>query len=659
MIRPNPSIQVERLFGTDGPLSRAMPGFEARPEQVQMACSVHQAFLNNHHLAVEAGTGVGKSFAYLMPAIKAIANKCGKIVISTFTITLQEQLIDKDIPFLSDCMEDKFTASLAKGRSNYICLRRLDFALRRSTQSFTQLTDELTQINRWARQTSDGSLSDMPFTPSAGAWDAVKSEHGNCANRRCPHFGKCFWRRARRRLDSADIIIANHALLFSDLVIKEEGFSLLPDYQYVVVDEAHNIESVAQDHFGIDISDRSLKYLLDRLYNHRTRRGFLAFNTQARKLLDAIAATRIAGRKFFKNVRDWHQQNKSENAGRCYVNFVDDNLSGQLKSLRAGLSALGGKTEDADEKFETLRFVNLCAELLQDIDSFLLQKKAEHVYWVEAGSRSTSVIRLKSAPVNVGPDIKRTLFDTRQAVILTSATLSSSETDEKSGFEFFAGRVGLDDFEALKLGSPFDYQKQVTMYIEQDLPDPNQPEFIEAAAGVIKKYVRQTQGCAFVLFTSYQMLDEVFDKTAKWFGNEGINTLKQGGGYDRGTLLKKFKSDSKSVLFGTDSFWQGVDVPGAALANVIIVRLPFAVPNHPLIAGRVEQIRLTGGNPFYEYQLPSAIIKFKQGFGRLIRTKTDTGIIVVLDSRIINKKYGRRFLAAVPQCKLEVIGSAD
>jgi ATP-dependent DNA helicase DinG len=258
--------------------------------------------------------------------------------------------------------------------------------------------------------------------------------------------------------------------------------------------------------------------------------------------------------------------------------------------------------------------------------------------------------------VNVGPDVKRYLFDKYDSVILTSATLSSGSADDRSGFHFFAGRIGLCDFDAIKLGSPFDYEKQVTIYIEKDLPDPNESSFIGGAAAAVKKYVRQTGGRAFVLFTSYAMLEKLADRLSDWFGANGIELLQQGADFDRTRLLTRFKSGADCVLFGTDSFWQGVDVPGEELSNVVIVRLPFAVPDKPLLAGRLEQIRAQGGNPFYEYQLPSAIIKFKQGFGRLIRSKADKGIVVILDSRVVRKQYGPKFLAAIPKCRVEIVG---
>jgi len=627
-----------------------------------MACAVYQALLNGRCLVVEAGTGIGKSFAYLIPAIHNLTKSGGKTLISTFTITLQEQLINKDIPALAKVLPQSFSAKLAKGRANYLCLRRLKFALRRGRSLFTRIADELEEINRWSGRTGDGSLSDLPCVPSAEAWDAVRSEHGNCPAARCSHFKDCFWRKARRQLDTADIIIANHALMFSDLVLKNQGHSLLPEYNFVIIDEAHNIETVAQDHFGIDISNGRLGYLLDKLYNSRTKSGLLAYNKRAQRAVGLVETVRTAGRRFFKNVRNWYEQNAQETGGRCYSNFVDDNLSGHLKLLRTELSSLANKADDTDEKYETIRYANLAAELIVDLQNFITQQLSEQVYWIEPGSRKGSAVRLKSAPLNVGEDVRRTLFNVYESVVLTSATLSCDgprsclrQEDAGSDFDFLAGRIGLEEFDGLKLGSPFDYQKQVTLYIEKDLPDPNGPDFIDSAAAAIQKYVEKTNGRAFVLFTSYEMLNKVAEKTAAWFGERGFNFLCQGDRFDRGTLLKKFKAHDNSVLFGTDSFWQGVDVPGAALSNVIIAKLPFAVPNHPLVAGRVEQIRQQGGNPFFEYQLPSAIIKFKQGFGRLIRNKTDTGIVAVLDGRIINKRYGQRFLSSIPQCRIEVV----
>ena len=646
--------RVRTIFSENGLLSKAK-NFEFRPQQQEMAVAVARALEEDRHLVVEAGTGVGKSLAYLVPSILFALEQHKKAIISTHTINLQEQLIHKDIPILKKTLPVEFEAALMKGRQNYLCPRRLERALQSSKELFTGPEEhELNRIAEWASTTRDGSLSDLSIEPDPKVWAQVCSEAHICTQKTCGQNPRCFYQQARKRLLAADLIVLNHTLLFmllgspAEQEERESGF-LFPN-DFIIFDEAHTVEQVASKQIGVGVSQHGLRSTIQRLYNARTRKGLFTVMRDA-------AGVRLAAEliddleKFFNAVESKSDFRKGREFRVRDVDLVPDTITGRLVALQARIAEVVKRADDEILKAELQEFARRIRDARDGISIFLEQSAPQHVYWVERTGKTAQFLSLNASPIDLAPVLRRMIFRDNCCCVMTSATLAVGRAD----LAYFRDRIGATEAEPLQLGSPFDFQKQMKIFVVQKMPDPRDATYQKELERWIAHFVEKTDGSAFVLFTSYRDMQQVAGEMQKFFAKNKMNLLVQGGGAPRGKLLEQFKTTPRSVLFGTDSFWGGVDVPGEALSNVIITRLPFAVPDTPLIEAKLELVQERGGDAFTEYSLPEAILKLRQGVGRLIRTKTDHGIVVILDNRIVTKPYGRSFMQALPKCPVEIV----
>jgi len=676
--------------------------YEPRPEQIQMASAVTKAMHTGERLLAEAGTGVGKSYAYLLPAIQRCVAHGETVVIATNTIALQEQIVRKDLPMLMKALDlgeisgdvhqehDPMAAlrpAIVIGRGNYLSLRRLELASKRQDKLFVDASarDSLHIIEDWARDTRDGTRSTIPQLQRPGVWDNVRSDSGNCMGRRCPNHDICFYQRSRRKMERSNLLICNHALFFSDLALRSRGVGFLPRYDHVVLDEAHMIEDVASEHFGVTLTEGRTGHLLRQLFVEKGLKGFLpqlqlnSSETQhVQRAVAAVVDARDASGAFFESVVFWHDQHRGAGGRVRSKAFVDNIISPIFSQLATRLRLLKDMCEHEADKFELHSYAERASDIADAAHVIIEHTLDGCAYWVEVnrstGFRTPSV-KLQCSPIEVATILRDELFKRDideehsplpRSVVLTSATLTTHRVakDEpvqrkETAFAHLIDRLGCDNAKVLQVGSPFDHATQTQLIVDTTMPLPQNfgmgsmtskgATYHAELARRVLTHIEHTDGGAFVLFTSFAALYAVADEISMDLKEQGIPIFVQGRGASRSEMLAAFKEDPRSVLLGAASFWQGVDVRGQGLRNVIITRLPFDPPGRPLTEARLERIKEKGQDPFRQESIPRAVIRFKQGFGRLIRSKTDTGRVVVLDPRIVTTGYGRHFLAALPE----------
>jgi DNA polymerase-3 subunit epsilon/ATP-dependent DNA helicase DinG len=677
------AVVLRQMLEPGGALEQAFPRFEYRPQQVEMMQAVTDAFNHSLHLIVEAGTGTGKSIAYLLPAIQWAEQNGERVVVSTNTINLQDQLYDKDIPDLRTLLPFEVRAAVLKGRSNYLCPRRLEALESKSDLSLEELR-VLAKVMVWLPTTATGDRAELSMYDASewAVWSRISSDSDMCTSARCWHRrqGACFYHRARRLAEQAHVIVVNHALLLSDVATEN---SVLPRYGYLIVDEAHHLEDATTNQLGYSVARWTLESLIVQIGVER--RSFGGFTSQAwlqsqgrvadealAELADAIAALHASNERALQSVRDLFQDLSQfvaeyQDAPGRYdyrirltrdlriqpawerVELCWDGVAEDLAAVRSELASLVdlmqsfeglGIAGHEDLIQEGLGLSSQLEALVSQVASVILEPEANTVTWVQSRAGSNEVF-LCAVPLYVGHLVEQHLLWEKEAVILTSATLQTN-----GDFHYIKERLGAVDAEELAVGSPFDYESQVLLYLPTDIPEPNEPHHQGYLNHALIELASATEGRMLVLFTSYRQLRATYDAIQHPLAQRQITVYAQGQGASRSQLLERFRTVPRAVLLGTRSFWEGVDVPGEALSCLVVAKLPFAVPTDPVFAARSAEM----DDPFGQYAVPDAILRFRQGFGRLIRTRTDRGVVVVADVRVQTKAYGPMFIDSLPTC---------
>ncbi len=656
-----------RAFAEGGWLQELL-GLEHRPEQEAMARALASSFTDDEPILFEAGTGVGKSLAYLIPGIIHACDQKRQLIVSTHTIALQEQLEQKDLPLCRRVFRSSpelasyvdFKSAILLGKGNYLCTTRLAAALAGRNELFsTPEFEELKRIAAWAEKTETGLRHELNPPPDPEVWEHVNSDSSSCSRKHCD-CERCFYQRAKGRIRLAQVVIVNHSLLFALLNAggareKGSGRGVLFPEDLVVLDEAHTVPEVATDHFGLRVSSYGVERMLRHLYNPRTKRGLLVRHGephQRQLVVDALEAST----QFFGFLADTLLAKHPVVRVR-ESDVAEPYLSGPLQALSKALDSIATRLDQGKEHDDFIEQKGRVDACRTSVERWLKVADEEHVYWAERGGRRAQIVTLRTAPVDVSPELREALFSRGVAVVCTSATLAIG-----GEIGVFQARMGAEVARTGLVKSPFDYERRMRVYVAADMPLPS-PGAAKLAIDALADWVRfcclRCSGGTLVLFTAYSDMRAVAEIVEPALVEAGRPFLLQGSVRSRTELTKAMRSYGNAVLFGTESFWTGVDVPGDALAQVVITRLPFEIPTHPIQEARAERIRADGGNPFNELTLPDAVVKFRQGAGRLIRTASDRGVVTILDSRILAKSYGQLFLAALPRQVHERLTKSD